>query len=225
MRQLKKRIAAVATVTVAVVLSACAGKPATPELVNVSGMIPITDTKLPTTHAYETPTFERGRYHGLLIEPADLYRGPEADFGSTSLADQEMMAAKLTAEFRRVLGPDFNLVSAPGPGIVRLHMTLMGINASHPVLSTALRLTPAGLVMSAGHTVRDKPANFVGSINVAGVAYDSQSGQVLVAAQAIVWPAALDLTSGVTPLRAAELSTTRAAENFRDYLLRKRAGG
>jgi len=57
------------------------------------------------------------------------------------------------------------------------------------------------------------------------VAYDSQSGQVLVAAQAIVWPAALDLTSGVTPLRAAELSTTRAAENFRDYLLRKRAGG
>ncbi len=219
------RIAALATVALACVLSACAGKPVTPELVNVSGMIPITDTKLATTRAYETPTFDRGKYHGMLIDPVDLYRGPEADFGGTSLADQEMIAAKLGSEFHRVLGPDFNIVSAPGPGIVRIHITVMGINASRPVLSTALRLTPVGLVMSAGHTVRDKPASFVGSINVAGVVYDSVTGQVLVAAQAIVSPAALDVTSGVTPLRAAELSTTRAADNFRDYLLRKRAGG
>jgi Protein of unknown function (DUF3313) len=219
------RIAAVAVVAMVCVVSACAGRPATPELVNVSGMIPITDTKLSTTRAYETPGFDRGKYHGLLIDPADLYRGPDADFGSTSIADQEMIAAKLTSEFRRVLAPDFNVVSAPGPGIVRIHMTVMGINASHPMLATALRLTPVGLVMSAGHTVRDKPANFVGSINVAGVIYDSVSGQVLVAAQSIVSPAALDLTSGLTPLRAAELSTTRAADAFRDYLLRKRAGG
>jgi hypothetical protein len=219
------QIAAVAVVAVACVLSACAGRPATPELVNVSGMIPITDTKLPTARAYDTPSFDRGKYHGILIDPADLYRGPDADFGSTSVADQEMIAAKLTSEFRRVLAPDFNVVGAPGPGIVRVHMTVMGINASHPVLSTALRLTPVGLVMSAGHTVRDKPANFVGSINVAGVVYDSVSGQVLVAAQSIVSPAALDLTSGLTPLRAAQLSTTRAADAFRDYLLRKRAGG
>jgi hypothetical protein len=223
--QLNKRFAFLAAVAVVFVVSGCAGKPATPQLVNVSGMIPIPDTRLPTTRAYQAPTFERGKYHGILIDQTDLYRGPEADFGSTSIADQEMIAAKLTAEFRRVLAPDFNVVSAPGPGIVRVHMTLMGINASHPVLSTALRLTPVGLVMSAGHTVLDKPANFVGSINVAGVIYDSESGQVLVAAQSIVSPAALDLTSGLTPLRAAELSTTRAADAFRDYLLRKRAGG
>lgn len=225
MRQLNMRIAALATVAVVCALAACAGRPATPQLVNVSGMIPITDTKLSTARAYETPTFDRGKYHGILIDQADLYRGPDADFGNTSLADQEMIAAKLTSEFRRVLAPDFNVVTAPGPGIVRVHMTLMGINASHPVLSTALRLTPVGLVMSAGHTVLDKPANFVGSLNVAGVIYDSVSGEVLVAAQAVVSPAALDLTSGLTPLRAAELSTTRAADAFRDYLLRKRAGG
>jgi Protein of unknown function (DUF3313) len=219
------RFAPLLSLAVTCFLSACAGKPATPELVNVSGMIPITDVKMPDTHAYESPTFDRTKYHGILIDQTDLYRGPEADFGSTSIADQELIAAKLTSEFRRVLTPDFNVVTAPGPGIVRIHMTLMGINASHPVLSTALRLTPVGLVMSAGHTLRDKPANFVGSINVASVVYDSQTGQVLAAAQSIVSPAALDLTSGLTPLRAAELSTTRAANAFRDYLLRKRAGG
>ena len=225
MRQSNLRILVPAAAAFALLVCGCASKPATPELVNVSGMIPITDTKLSTTRAYETPTFDRSHYHGILIDAADLYRGPEADFGRTSTADQEMLAAKLTAEFRRVLAPDFNVVNAPGPGIVRVHLTLMGIDESRPVLSTALRLTPVGLVMSAAHTVRDKPANFTGSINVAGVAYDSQSGQVLAAAQSIISPAAVDVTSGLTPLRAAELSTTRAADAFRDYLLRKRAGG
>ena len=225
MRQSNLRILGLVSAAFAVLVSGCVSKPATPDLVNVSGMIPITDTRLPTARAYETPTFDRSHYHGILIDATDLYRGPEADFGNTSIADQEMLAAKLTSEFKRVLAPDFNVVNAPGPGIVRVHLTLMGVNESHPVLSTALRLTPVGLVMSAAHTVRDKPANFTGSINVAGVIYDSQSGQVLVAAQSIVSPAAVDLTSGLTPLRAAELSTTRAANAFRDYLLRKRAGG
>jgi hypothetical protein len=208
----------------AAVLSACAGKPATPQLVNISGMIPLTGTKSPSVHAYEVPTFDRSKYHGMLLEPTDVYRGPEADYDGTSTADQERIAAHLTAEFRRVLTPDFNVVNAPAPGIVRIHVTLMGVNESRPVLSTALRLTPVGLAMTAGHEVRDRPANFVGSINLAAVVYDSQSGQVLVALQAVVYPAAVDLTSGLTPLRAAELSTTHAAEAFRDYLLRKRAG-
>jgi nucleoside recognition membrane protein YjiH len=74
--------------------------------------------------------------------------------------------------------------------------------------------------MSAARGLEDKSASFVGSINVAGVAYDSQTGEVLAAAQAIISPSSLNLTSGLTPLRAAELSTTKAAEAFRDYLAR-----
>jgi hypothetical protein len=204
-------------------LAGCASKP--PDVINVSGMIPIPDTKSPDVHAYQAPTFERSQYHGLFIEPTTLYSGPEADFGNVSPEDRQKIAGKLNEEMQRVLAPDFRLVSAPGPGIVRLHLTLVGINESHPVLSTALRLTPVGLVMTAGKAVRDKPAAFTGSINLAGVAYDSQTGQVLAAVQAIFAPSAVNLTSGVTPLRAAELSTTRAAEAFHDYLMRTRAPG
>jgi len=201
-------------------LAGCATK--APDVININGMIPIRDTKLPNVRAYQIPTFDRSRYHGLYIEPTTLYSGPDADFGSTSLEDRQRIAARLTSEMQRVLSPDFRLVNAPGPGVVRLHLTLVGINQSHPVLSTALRLTPVGLVLSAGHAVMDKPAAFVGSINMAGVAYDSESGQVLAAVQAVISPSAVDLTSGLTPLRAAELSTTRAAQAFRDYLLRTR---
>ncbi len=201
-------------------LAGCASRP--PDVINIDGMIPIQNTKMPDVRAYQVPSFDRTKYHALYLEPTTLYSGPDADFGNTSPEDRQRIAAMLTSEMQRVLSPDFRLVTAPGPGVVRVHLTLVGINESHPVLSTALRLTPVGLVMSAGHAIRDKPAAFVGSINMAGVAYDSESGQVLAAVQAIISPSAVNITSGLTPLRAAELSTTRAAEAFRDYLVRTR---
>lgn len=204
-------------------LAACASKPTAPDVINVNGLIPIQETSLPNVRAYRAPDFDRSRYHALLIEPATVYAGSDADFGGVAPADRERIAAMLTSEFKRVLGDEqFQLAAQPGPGVARIDLTLIGIDQSKPLLSTALRLTPAGLVMSAARGVQSKSAPFTGAINVAGVAYDSQGGRVLAAAQALVSPSAVNLTSGLTRLRAAELSTTRAAEAFRDYLLRTR---
>jgi hypothetical protein len=211
--------ASVVACALAVLLVGCSSQRG-PDVINVDGLIPITATKLPNVRAYQSPNFERSRYRGMLIEPASVYHGADADFGNVSDVDQERIASLLTGEFKRVLGAQFNLVSEPGPGIVRIKLSLVGINQSMPVLSTALRVTPVGLVMSAAHGVTGRAAPFTGDINVAGVAYDSQTGRVLCAVQALVSPSAVNLTSGLTPLRAAELSTTRAAEAFRDYLNR-----
>jgi Protein of unknown function (DUF3313) len=164
----------------------------------------------------------RSKYKGLYIAPTTLYSGPDAEFGNVNAEDREQIAAKLTTEMQRLLSPRLNVVVGPTAGTTRLQMTVIGINESHPVLSTALQLTGAGLVISATQAVRDKPAAFTGSINMAAVVYDSDTGQVLAARQGVFAPSAIDLTSGLTPLRAAELSTTRAAEAFRDYLLRTR---
>lgn len=223
MRSLSKRLLgmSLAACTVSWLLSDCASQPA-PKVIDVSGLIPIHDTRLPTVRAYEAPTFDHTRYHGLLIEPTTIYQGADADFGHVSDADREKIAAMLTSEFKRVLREKFNVVTEPGPGIVRIVITLVGVHQSSPVLSTALRLTPVGLVVTGAKTVEGGAAPFTGNINVAGLAYDGESGQVLVAAQAVVSPAAIDVTSGLTPLRAAELSSTRAAESFRDYLVHLR---
>jgi Protein of unknown function (DUF3313) len=213
-------IAGLTVGALALILTGCAGKPTAPDVINVNGLIPIEETKLPNVRAYRAPDFERSGYHALLIEPATVYAGGDADFGGVAPADRERIAAMLTSEFRRVLGEQFQLAIQPAPGVARVDLTLIGIDQSHPVLSTALRLTPVGLVMTAARGVQSKSAPFTGAINVAGVAYDSQSGRVLAAVQALISPSAVNLTSGLTPLRAAELSTTRAAEAFRDYLIR-----
>jgi hypothetical protein len=83
-------------------------------------------------------------------------------------------------------------------------------------------MTPASLVLIAAKAARGWPAAFMGSINVAAVAHDSETGQVLAAGRAVFSPSALNVSSGLTTLRAAEPSTTRAAEAFRDCLLRTR---
>lgn len=203
-----------------VMLAACASKG--PEVIKTDGLIPIKETKLPNVRAYRAPDFDRSQYHAMLIEPATLYQGTDADWGNASPEDRQRIADKLTSEFKRVLGEKYKLVDQPGPGVVRIDLTLVGIDQSHPVLSTALRLTPAGLVMSGVRGVQSKGAPFTGSINIAALASDSESTKVLATVQAIVEPNAVNLTSGLTPLRAAELSTTRAAEAFRDYLDRTR---
>jgi len=220
----KRRAAGAAAAALALVLCGCAGKPTAPDVIDVNGLIPIKETRLPNVRAYQAPDFDRSRYTGLLIEPATVYSGSDADFGGVGEQDRQRIAALLTAEFKRVLGAEFRLVDQAGPGIVRIDLALIGIDQSKPVLSTALRLTPVGLVMSATRGVQSKAAPFTGSINIAGVAYDSQSGRVLSAVQAVISPSAVNVTSGLTPLRAAELSTTRAAEAFRDYLNRTRTG-
>jgi len=214
----KIRKTSLAVAALVLVLAACASKG--PEVIKTNGLIPIKETKLPNVRAYRAADFDRSQYNAMLIEPATIYNGADADWGGASEEDRQRIAQKLTAEFKRVLGEQSRLVDQPGPGVVRIDLTLVGINQSHPVLSTALRLTPAGLVMTAARGVQSKGAPFTGSINVAGLASDSESNKVLAAVQAIVEPSAINLTSGLTPLRAAELSTTRAAEAFRDYLNR-----
>ena len=224
MRSCKKRIyGVVVSATVMVLLGACAANRQAPDVLDVRGLVPIKDTALPNVRAYEAAEFDRSRYNGLLIDPVTVYEGPGAQFDDVSEQDRFRIAALLTAEFKRVLSKDFRVVDEPRPGTVRLAITLVGINRSNAVLSTALRLTPVGIVLSGARTVQGSGDPFTGGINIAAMAFDAESGQVLAASQALLGPAALDVTSGLTPLRAAELSTTRAAQAFREYLLRVRA--
>jgi hypothetical protein len=70
--------------------------------------------------------------------------------------------------------------------------------------------------MSAAKTVRDKPATFVGSVTISGEMLDAESDEVLGAFVATESPIALDVTSGLGSLRAAELGISRGANDLGD---------
>ena len=195
-----------------VVLAGCASH--TPK--TTGGLdLPMQPGQYPGTLVYRAPDVEAGKYKGIFVDNADIYRAADADFGGASEADKARLAEKLSTEFKSALTKHhYTLVSESGPGVVRLHLILAGIKESKPVAATVLRLTPLGLGASAAKTVTGGSSALVGSVTVSGELLDAQSGEALAGFVATESPIALDLTSGLGKLRAAELGIERGSEDF-----------
>jgi len=195
-----------------VVLAGCASH--TPK--TTGGLdLPMQPGQYPGTLVYRAPDVQAGKYKGIFVDNADIYRAADADFGGASEADKARLAEKLSTEFKSALTKHhYTLVSESGPGVVRLHLILAGIKESKPVAATVLRLTPLGLGASAAKTVTGGSSALVGSVTVSGELLDAQSGEALAGFVATESPIALDLTSGLGKLRAAELGIERGSQEF-----------
>jgi len=209
------RCISLAACCVVLVLVGCAQTPKT-----TGGLdLPLTPSQYPGTLVYRAPDLQAGKYKSILVESADIYRAPDADFGGTSEADKARLAEKLSADFRDALARHkYPLASQTGPGVVRLHLTLTGVKESKSIAATALRLTPLGLGVSATKTATGGSSALVGSATVSGELVDAETGEALAGFVATESPIALDLTSGLGKLRAAELGIERGSEEFAQAL-------
>jgi len=177
--------------------------------------LPLQPGQYPGTLVYRAPDVQAGKYKAIFVDNADIYRAADADFGGASEEDKARLAEKLSTEFKSALTKHhYNLVSQSGPGVVRLHLILAGIRESKPVAATVLRLTPLGLGASAAKTATGGSSALVGSVTVSGELLDGQSGEALAGFVATESPIALDLTSGLGKLRAAELGIERGSDDF-----------
>ncbi|MBI1209237.1 MAG: DUF3313 family protein [Azospirillum sp.] len=183
--------------------------------------VPLSPGKEPDTVVYRKPNVDAAKYRGILVLPAQVYRGGDADFGDVSEKDKQALAAWLYAEFSRVLRKSNNVVMRPGPGIVSLQLSLIGVETSRPVLSTALRFTPAGAAMTAGKSLLGMPASFTGSSSFSAEIKDSATGELLGAFVTKQSPPAYNLASGLGELEAARLGITEGAEAFAKALARE----
>jgi hypothetical protein len=183
----------------------------------LSDELPLSPGQYPGTLVYRSPTAQvgTGKYKSLLVEDAGIYRAADADFGKVDEADKERLAQKLTAEFKKSLeAHGYQLAGQAGEGVVRLHLTLAGVKESKPVAATVLRLTPLGLGINAAKTAAGQASTLVGSVTVSGELIDTASSEPLAGFVATESPIALDVTSGLGGLRAAELGIERGAEEF-----------
>jgi Protein of unknown function (DUF3313) len=193
-------------------LVSCAGQ--TPK--TTGGLdLPLKPSEYPGTLVYRAPDIPSGKYKSIFVDNADIYRAADADFGGASEEDKTRLAQKLSTDFKNALTKHhYTLVSQPGQGVVRLHLVLAGIKESKPVAATVLRLTPLGLGASAAKTVTGGSSALVGSVTVSGELTDTESGAALAGFVATESPIALDLSSGLGKLRAAELGIERGSEEF-----------
>jgi hypothetical protein len=177
----------------------------------------------PTALHYIKPGEDFRGYDRIFLDRVQIYDAPDAHFDGTAPADRQEIARFMQSEFTRVLGERRPLAPSAGPGVARLKLTLVGLEQTRPVLSTATHLVPVGAVMNLGKNIAGAQGSFMGSVTYMGEVYDAQTGELLAAFLNKRSAEALDITSAVTGLGAARSGVTDGAHKLREAIEKIRA--
>lgn len=195
-------------------LTGCASKPV-PVYQGLAAAPELTPDRTGDRHvAYRYDALDvnwRG-YHSALIEPVAIYSGADNQFGDMAEADRAALAGYMQSAFAEALNARFAPATVPGPGVLQVHVTLTGAQASVPILSPATKLMPVGAAINLVKTIEDKPAKYTGSVTFAVEIRDGATGRLLKAYVSKEYPLAEDIRSSVGPLGAAEAGIRRGAD-------------
>ncbi|TDG02713.1 DUF3313 domain-containing protein [Paraburkholderia guartelaensis] len=72
------------------------------------------------------------RYRKLILEPVQIYGGPDAEFHHVNAAECSKLAQFMQATFAERLATRFDLVNEPGADTLRVRLTLTGAGTALP---------------------------------------------------------------------------------------------
>jgi hypothetical protein len=199
---LLRRAGGPAVIVAVFLLAGCGSPDQTPYrgLASADRLKPGPDAEKPLQYRGEA---DLRAYHAVIVEPVTLYDGTDASSGADSQEDRQALADYMRQTFRNTLSRRLALAEQPGPGVLRLRLTLTGFETNVPVLSTVSHLMPVGLVVNTGLEGAGRNGTFFGSISYAAEISDSESGALLYAYVTRQTPDALDVTASLGSLAAA----------------------
>lgn len=150
------------------------------------------------TYAQPRSVFEK--YRTVIVEPTQVYDGPDAQFNGIDPADRPRFAAIITQELQQELAKTFPAPAQPQADTLRLRVTMLGAQKTRGGFATATRVTPLGFATSAVKSAMGKKGTFTGSILFAVELFDARTNELLLAAVRRRTPDPLDVP--------ATLSTT-----------------
>jgi hypothetical protein len=198
-----------------ILVGACAsGTPQTgTELARGTGVQPSGDVAGRAGLAYRAPNVSVRKYTRIIVEPVQIYRGADATFGDTTEQQKQAMADFMRQEAIRALGP--RAATTPGPDVVRLRLTLAGLEGNTPVAATASRIIPVGLVVNLASHVHGAAGTFSGSLTYAAEFVDSQTNETISVFIQKRFPDAMDFGATLSSEAAQKRAFTASAEQLR----------
>ena len=154
--------------------------------------------------SYSAPDNEWDKYADFVLDPVSIYSGPDSLLDDTSAADKTELVRYMQAQFEEVLKSRYRQVSDAGPGTLRIHLTLIGVETNTPLLSTLANVLPVGLVVNGVMSANGAQASFSGSISYAVEVYEGKSDRLLRAYVTKQYPMAIDISSSLGALDAAK---------------------
>jgi len=166
------------------------------------------------TLMYKREHVDGKKYIKFRFDPIEIYKGKDADFGGAAGEDVASIMNFMEGEFKRVLKGKYEIVDKSGPDVLRVSLTLAGIQLTKPVLAVVSRIIPVGLALNIGKSAAGMSGSFTGSLTMSGEFYDSETNTLLYAFLAKRSPNAMDVTAVLTGLDAAKKVVTEIAEKF-----------
>ena len=164
---------------------------------------------------YAEPRAAFAKYRTLIIDPAVVYQGPDAQFEGIDYADRTKFADILTQELRTEMAKSFPAPAKAQADTLRMRVTILGAQKTRGGIATATRVTPLGFATSAVKSALGKKGTLTGSILLAVELFDARSNQLMLAAVRRRTPDPLDVP--------ATLSTTDTVKSVsRDFADRAR---
>ncbi|NTJ62364.1 DUF3313 domain-containing protein [Agrobacterium rhizogenes] len=158
------------------------------------------------------------QYDKMIVDPVTVYRGPDNQFVKIADQDKTVLASYMQTQFTNKLRMRFALVNNPGPGTLRLHLTLTGAKDTTPVLGPFSHLDVGGNVINAAQAIRGKEGTLAGSVSYAVEIYDAQSNRLLSAYVAKQYPNAMNAGATLSALKGSKIGIDKAADALAEQL-------
>jgi hypothetical protein len=164
---------------------------------------------------YVKPGVDFRKYKSVIIEPAAVYDGPDAQFGDIAPADRVAYAQVMTSALQSEIGRVYQQPATARADTLRVRMSLLGAKKTIGGVATATRITPIGFGLSAAKSLLGKKGTFTGSVLFAVEVYDARSGELLLSAVRRRTPDPLDI-----PATLSTMDTVKAVA--RDFAVSAR---
>ena len=122
------------------------------------------------------PAAQWTQYNKIMIDPVTFWGGSTT---SISASDQQMLVNYFNQQLNKELGQKFQIVTEPGPGVMKLSVAIVDASSATPVLRSISMIVPQARVLSSLKYLATGTFPFVGAAQAEAKVTDSVSGQVL----------------------------------------------
>ena len=125
---------------------------------------------------YVNPAAQWTQYNKVLIDPVTFWGGSSTQ---VSASDQQMLINYFSQQLNKELGQKFQIVTQPGPGVMKIDVAIVDAETATPVLRSISMIVPQAHMLSNLKYLATGTFPFVGGAQAEAKVTDSVSGQVL----------------------------------------------
>jgi hypothetical protein len=133
-------------------------------------------------YLYINPQVRFSAYKKLMIDPISVRASKDGSLAKVPRAELQDLANHLYGALLTQLVEDFDIVSAPGPGVMRLRVAITEAQGSNVWVDVASNAITYTRVAAAGLQLATDTYIFVGKAAIEGEILDSQTSERLMAA-------------------------------------------